>query len=212
MKQASKSDERITAFALGEMQGPEKDLFEKDLDASVGMQNEVHDIQNFTSQLRRDLGREGLPAKDAKLFKNLMNLSGVEGKTLKRVPRKTFFWSAGLIAAGLAVVVAFLPNFTNKESEIKTADSLLQGGENQETLVVQPPLLDEELGPPGLMPPAEQITKKSGKDFNAVGRGNKLAETGESIAQKEGSMPGESKSEFNTEAPCVRTKCWSDDY
>jgi Ca-activated chloride channel family protein len=199
MKQVSKSDERITAFALGEMQGPEKDLFEKELDANVAKQNEVNDIKNFTNVLRLDLAKEALPGRDARLYKNVMNMSGVEGGAIKRVPKKTLIWGSGLLAAAAVAGLAFMPRFLGKEEPAEKTAALsvvneIKNGASTE----QPSGSKPSPEAPAQSIAAEKVRKSIQRDFQ--GRANHIAKKGQQFDQKDSRLIDPKKLHKNTEA------------
>ena len=200
MKQANKSEERVTAFALGEMQGPEKDLFEKDLDANVAIQNEVNDIKNFTNELRLDLGREGLSARDARLHKNLMNRSGIEGPKIKRVPKKPLLWSAGVLAAAAVAAVVIMPRMM-KTYYIEISPGYVDL--RDEVNVLQPPV--PEPAREQQQAPSQILTDKmkmSAPQSVLLGRSNniKVDQGRQSMATKDSESSDEKSPQFNTEA------------
>ena len=200
MKQVNKSDERITAFALGELQGPEKELFEKELDANVGKQNQVNDIKNFTNILRSDLAKEGLPAKDARLYKNVMNMSGVEGGAIKRVPKKTLMWVGSLLAVAAVAVIALMPRFLGKEepagttTDLTVADEIKTGGSNEQ-LTGSSKLIPEASIQSVV---AEKVEKSVARDFQ--GRSKEVAASGQQFFKKDSPVMDPQKPHENTEA------------
>ena len=120
MKQTHQRDERATAYALNELQGPEKDQFEKELDSVKGLILEVDSIRDFCKNLSRELQREALPEQDARLTKNLLNTAeGLGDKSGRKINRFLVWGIPSLLAAGIAAVHFFL----NGVNEHKAAHS-----------------------------------------------------------------------------------------
>ena len=64
--------QKITAYALGELQGKEKDDFEKELANSPELQMEVDAIRSFTANLEKELQAEECPALNEEQRQNVL--------------------------------------------------------------------------------------------------------------------------------------------
>lgn len=147
-------EDRLTAYALGELNEAERAEFEALLSANPEWQSEVSELQDLADKLRSDLAMESKPSLTAEQHQTLLKQAGAQPVATpastpdvarsKRIRRWAII--GGEVAAGL-VVAAGIINYTNRPAGpgLSETRSRIQGlPANESRLIVEDRNFDGE--------------------------------------------------------------------
>ena len=140
----SPDDPRLTAFALGELDAEEAALIAAAVAQDAALQAVVDEVRAMAGDLEGAFAAEALPEVAA------INLSQGDNEVYpldsRKIVRFPYFWVAGLMAAGFAVVVALYDNgkkYASKDQVVIYDIDLTSLPVSDPTVVSLPPVVVE---------------------------------------------------------------------
>ena len=125
----NQEEQKITAYALGELQGSEKEEFEKELQNNPELQKEVDEIREITGDLEKELKAEKCPELEAAQREEVL-------ASVKRGKSPVMFYLSTAAAAALAFGIYVLANPGPKTGEQARLQQNVEQDKNEKNPVV----------------------------------------------------------------------------